>query len=270
MHRRCRGISESRRLWRDIGWERDRKVCSGSERPLVRRIGRFSQRNVTASPTIHDAAVESLLDGDLGSTGELRLQAAAGTTAMAAAFRRNQVLDHLNAEMSAFISRMEMAWIATSDLSGAADCSFRAGPPGFVRVLDRKMLAYPEYWGNGVLASLANIEEQPHASILFLDFLRTRVGLHVNGWAEVLGNAEMAGHPNCTTDVEADLAVTGGRHPQYWVLVTVVEAYIHCSKHVPLLIKAPTEIDWGTDDTAKKGGDAFRVAQQRRAARNGH
>ena len=241
----------------------------------MRDIRRFGGRRAVPpqSPTasvIENADVGALLDCDLGSTGELHLQALAGTATRAAAFRCNQVIDHLNAEMRAFVGRMEMAWIASSDLSGAADCSFRAGPAGFVRVLDRRTLAYPEYRGNGVLASLANIEEQPHASLLFLDFFRTRVGLHVNGWAEVLGNDEMAGHPRRTAEIEADLAITGGRHPQCWVLVTVVEAYIHCSKHVPLLVKAPTEIDWGTDDPAKKGGDAFGVAQQRRAARDGH
>ena len=29
-----------------------------------------------------------------------------------------------------------MVWIATADGRGECDCSFRAGPPGFVQVLD--------------------------------------------------------------------------------------------------------------------------------------
>ena len=39
----------------------------------------------------------------------------------------------------------------------------------------------------------------------------------------------------------------------------VEEAYIHCSKHIPLLAKRDKEIPWGTDDAVAKGGDYFGV-----------
>jgi uncharacterized protein len=39
------------------------------------------------------------------------------------------MLDHLNDHMREFVARMEMVFVATSDASGEADCSFRAGPP---------------------------------------------------------------------------------------------------------------------------------------------
>jgi len=54
---------------------------------------------------------------------------------------------------------------------------------GFVHVLNEKILVYPEYRGNGVMASLGNIVENPHAGLLFVDFIRDKVGLHVNGAA---------------------------------------------------------------------------------------
>lgn len=52
----------------------------------------------------------------------------------------------------------------------------------------------------------------------------------------------------------------GGRKPERWVRVDVVEAYIHCSKHIPQLVKR-SEVDpaWGTDDTVRKGGDYFKA-----------
>jgi hypothetical protein len=44
------------------------------------------------------------------------------------------------------------------------------------------------------------------------------------------------------------------------VLVTVEEAYIHCSKHIPRLEKAGEEVrHWGTDDVRAKGGDYFQA-----------
>ena len=69
------------------------------------------------------------------------------------------MLNHLNDRRQAFIGRMEMMFITTADRSGEADCSFRAGPPGFVCVLDERALAYPEYRGNAVMASLGNVVE---------------------------------------------------------------------------------------------------------------
>ena len=90
-----------------------------------------------------------------GSIGEHRLQQRYGTVPRARGFYDHQVLDHLNGHMQTFIGRMEMAFVATADGSGEADCSFRAGPPGFVRALGERTLVYPEYRGNGVMASLA-------------------------------------------------------------------------------------------------------------------
>jgi truncated hemoglobin YjbI len=42
-------------------------------------------------------------------------------------------------------------------------------------------------------------------------------------------------------------------------VVEVEEAYIQCSKHIPLLKKADKAIDWGTDSVAAKGGDYFQL-----------
>ena len=105
-----------------------------------------------------------------GSRGEHALQERFGTQARAIAFYQNQMLDHLNAEMRAFIAQQEMVFIATADAHGECDCSFRTGLPGFIHVLDAKTLIYPEYRGNGVLASLGNIVENPHIGLFFVDF----------------------------------------------------------------------------------------------------
>jgi predicted pyridoxine 5'-phosphate oxidase superfamily flavin-nucleotide-binding protein len=84
-----------------------------------------------------------------------------------------------------FIAHQEMLFIATANSAGACDCSFRAGSPRFVHVLDEKSLAFPESRGNGVLASGGNIVENPHVGMIFLDFEQTTVRLHVNGLAQV-------------------------------------------------------------------------------------
>ncbi|MDH4187280.1 MAG: pyridoxamine 5'-phosphate oxidase family protein [Nitrospira sp.] len=193
------------------------------------------------------------------SSAEQKAQQRFGTTARAAAFYANQMLDHLNPQMQHFLARQEMAFIATADAGGACDCSFRAGNPGFVQVLDDKTLAYPEYRGNGVLASVGNILENPQIGMIFLDYFHSTVGLHVNGSARVLSPDEVAGLPNLPASMIDATKLKKGRRPDAWVLITVEEAYIHCSKHVPLLKRLDKQIDWGSDDEAAKGGDFFKT-----------
>ncbi len=188
-----------------------------------------------------------------GSAGEHRLQDAFGTRERAVRFYGDQLRDRLLPRMIEFIHRMEMMFIATSDANGDCDASLRAGTPGFLRVLDDRTLAYPEYRGNGVMASLGNISENPQIGLLMIDFVEDLIGLHVNGRAHVLDNDSfVAGYPG-----EEEREPTPGRRAERWVVVEVTEAYIHCRKHIPRMQRLPQKRAWGTDDLARKGGDYF-------------
>jgi uncharacterized protein len=202
------------------------------------------------------AVVDPLVDPEAdrlpGSRGEHLLQCAYGSRERAKKFYNDQLLDHLNDAMAEFVGRIDMAFIASADASGECDSSFRAGPPGFIQVLDRRHIAYPEYRGNGVHASLGNISENPHLAILMVDFVRDLIGLHVNGLARVVEDAEIrAAHPGIPTEFDR------GRTPERWVVVEIEEAYIHCRKHIPHLQPVERTRDWGTDDVRRKGGDYF-------------
>ena len=198
-----------------------------------------------------------------GSAGEHVLQQRFGTADRASAFYRNQVLDHLNERMVAFVRRMEMAFVATADAHGECDCSIRCGPAGFVHVLSDRQLCYPEYRGNGVMASLGNLSENGHVGLLFVDFLRDCVGLHVNGRATVVETDALLARPGLPQRLRDDCQLRGGRRPERWVVLDVIEAYIHCAKHLPMLAKVPKKIAWGTDDPVAKGGDYFGVTADR-------
>ncbi|AHI02006.1 hypothetical protein KALB_8649 [Kutzneria albida DSM 43870] len=203
-----------------------------------------------------------------GSHGEHLLQRAFGTQDRAKRFYADQVLDHLNEEMRAFIGRMEMAFVGTADGKGDCDVSLRAGSAGFVQVLGERELAYPEYRGNGVMASLGNISENPHVAMLLVDFVSDLIGLHVNGSARIVEDAELrVQHPGLPVAAER------GRTPERWVVLHVDEAYIHCRKHIPRMVPVDRTRDWGTDEARPKGGDYFRakgVNGQRRHAWAAH
>ncbi len=190
-----------------------------------------------------------------GSDGEHRLQDAYGTTERARGFYDRQMLDHLNPMMRLFV--------ASADAGGEFDCSIRCGPPGFVHALDDRHVAYPEYRGNGVMATLGNLSENAHIALLFVDFFRDRVGLHVNGSARVVETAELLATPGLPDALRTDAQCANGRRPERWVVLHVHEAYIHCSKHIPQLAKLDKKIPWGTGDPRLKGGDYFAIARDR-------
>ncbi|MEU3646552.1 pyridoxamine 5'-phosphate oxidase family protein [Lentzea sp. NPDC034063] len=180
-----------------------------------------------------------------GSRGEHFLQCALETSDRATRFYTDQVLDHLNPAMAEFVGRMEMAFISTADADGECDSSLRAGQAGFMTVVDSKTVVYPEYRGNGVMASLGNIMENPHIGMLLVDFTEDLIGLHVNGRARI-----------APLDEFEELAGDDKR-VERWVVVEVEEAYIHCRKHIPRMVPVDRIRDWGTDDVKRKGGDFF-------------
>ena len=194
-----------------------------------------------------------------GSSGERMLQCAYGTRDRARKFYNDQMRSTLNDAMIEFVGRMEMAFIATADADGEADCSFRAGPPGFIQVLGPQRIAYPEYRGNGVLASLGNLRENPHIGILLVDFVRDLIGLHINGRAQAVEDPILRRYYGCLPR-----EVERGRTPERWVVVDVAEAYIHCRKHIPRMQPAGRDRAWGSDDVRSKGGDYFGVRAERR------
>src|SRR4051812_23334911 len=202
--------------------------------------------------------------GRPGSQGEHLLQEKLGTAKRAQAFYDNQVLDHLTPLMREFIERMTMAFIATSDSHGECDASFRAGPPGFMRVIDEKTVMWPEYKGNGVMASMGNISENANVGLLLVDFFETNVGLHVNGSATIVENAAVEAFaplfdrlPFATGLVDSeDVKKT----PERWVVVSIDEAYIHCSKHIPMLQRMPEG-----EDAGRRAGDVFKAKNAERA-----
>ena len=194
-----------------------------------------------------------------GSDGERALQERYGTAKRAAQFYAMQVLDHLNDLMQAFIAERDMVFVATSDRHGNCDSTLRAGAAGFVRVADERTLYYPEYRGNGVLASQGNISENGHVGLLFLDFSGTRVGLHVNGAACLVETADL---PLALSESDLFFAHATGKERSpldRWVRVDVHEAYIHCSKHVPRLQRIEAERRAERRGGEVRDGDFFRV-----------
>lgn len=92
--------------------------------------------------------------------------------------------DTFSAYDKAFIASVPFFFLATADPGGAPDCSYKGGLPGFVRVIDDRTLAFPDYDGNGMFRSIGNLTANPRVGMLFVDFERGG-RMRVNGTATI-------------------------------------------------------------------------------------
>ena len=116
--------------------------------------------------------------------GSRRLQDEFATRKLADRLVEVLVRDAFSDDDLAFIESRQLFFLATADLQGRPDCSYKGGLPGFVRVIDPHTLAFPSYDGNGMFKSLGNLLVNPQAGLLFIDFESPK-RLRVNGHASV-------------------------------------------------------------------------------------
>ena len=111
-----------------------------------------------------------MADQDTYHEGMRTLQDARETRPLADRLEKVTLRSAFTAEDRAFISSRSMMFVATADSSGNPDCSYKGGLPGFVRVVDDRTLAFPDYDGNGMYRSWGNVLVNPAVGLLFLDF----------------------------------------------------------------------------------------------------
>jgi len=123
-------------------------------------------------------------DDPLYHEGMRQLQDARDTRRLADRLEQVIVHDEFTADDREFIESRSMFFVSTADAQGRPDCSYKGGLPGFVRVIDGRTLAFPDYDGNGMYRSWGNLLVNPHVGMLFLDFENPK-RIRVNGTARI-------------------------------------------------------------------------------------
>lgn len=153
---------------------------------------------------------------DLYHSGMRRLQDQRDTRRLADRLNEVTVRSEFTDEDRAFIERAAMLFIATADDRGRPDCSYKGGLPGFVRVLDERTLAIPDYDGNGMYRSWGNVLVNPQVGLLFPDFEAPR-RIRVNGTATISDSDPLIAH--CTGAV-------------FIVRVTATQIFPNCPRYL--------------------------------------
>ncbi|HZW58682.1 MAG TPA: MSMEG_1061 family FMN-dependent PPOX-type flavoprotein, partial [Woeseiaceae bacterium] len=129
-----------------------------------------------------------------------------------------KVLSRLDRHCSAFINRAPFMLLASSDADGNVDVSPKGDPEGFVKIIDGQTLAIPDRLGNNRADSLENILQNPQVGVIFL-IPGKRETLRISGTACIVRDQALR-----------DSMAVRDRSPALAIIVTVEEAFFHCSK----------------------------------------
>jgi predicted pyridoxine 5'-phosphate oxidase superfamily flavin-nucleotide-binding protein len=115
-------------------------------------------------------------------------------------------------EVIEFIAARNSAYLGTAGADGQPYVQHRGGPPGFLRVVDRRTIAFADYAGNRQYISTGNLAENDKAFLFLMDYAGAQ-RLKLWGRARVL--ADDSGF-----------------------VFTVLAWDWNCSQHIPRLVPA--------------------------------
>ena len=136
---------------------------------------------------------------------------------VADALERHRRLAAFGPEHVAMIQEAAFFFLATAH-GDSVDCSFKGGPPGFVRVTGPTELEWPDFDGNSMYRSLGNILRSHNVGLLFIRFGGSSDRLRVNGRAEIVYD-----HPRLTDYPGAKMMVR----------LTAREIFPNCPRYIP-------------------------------------
>ena len=78
--------------------------------------------------------------------------------------------DQLTRREAEFIERRDSFYLASINETGWPYVQHRGGPPGFLKVLGAKQLAYADFRGNRQLISVGNLSNSDRCSLILMDY----------------------------------------------------------------------------------------------------
>jgi predicted pyridoxine 5'-phosphate oxidase superfamily flavin-nucleotide-binding protein len=158
------------------------------------------------------------------------------------------VVDHIDDADRTFIESRDMFFLATTDAEGLPSCSYKGGDPGFVRVIDARTIAFPNFDGNGMFLSMGNVLQTRKVGLLFIDFEKPR-RLRLSGEASISWDDPwLADCPEAQFIVRIAVTKVFPNCPRYIHKYALVERspyvpHAGCSTPVPNWKKS----DWASD-----------------------
>ena len=131
--------------------------------------------------------------------------------------------------LARFIADARSFYLATASKDGQPYVQHRGGPPGFLRVLDERTLAFADFSGNRQYVTTGNLAENPKAMIFLMDYVN-RQRVKIWGTARVVED---------DPELIAQLFPAGYRARAEAAIIFTVEAWdANCPQHIPQMLFA--------------------------------
>ena len=163
---------------------------------------------------------------DIAATPAVRaVQAAMGVNRNWQDFAGDRQFDAFTPNEIAFIARRDSFYIATVSETGWPYVQHRGGPPGFLKVVDSRTLAFADYRGNRQYLSVGNLSADDRAALILMDYAgRARLKIYARVEAVAL---------DADPDLAALVADPGYRARPERILLLHLEAFDwNCPQHI--------------------------------------
>lgn len=135
--------------------------------------------------------------------------------------------DKITPDLAAILAETRSFYLGTASAAGQPYIQHRGGPPGFLKVIGERTLAFADLGGNRQYITLGNLAENPHAFIFVMDYARRR---RVKLW----GTARV---DETDADLLAQVRPTQGNATAERTILFTLEAWDrNCPQHIPQLV----------------------------------
>jgi predicted pyridoxine 5'-phosphate oxidase superfamily flavin-nucleotide-binding protein len=168
---------------------------------------------------------------DVAFTEQVKaVQSRLGSRAAYARLERNGGFEtEIGKELSAFIAEQRSVFLATASAEGQPYVQHRGGPPGFLKVLDPRTLAFADFAGNRQFITLGNLAENPRVHLFLIDYA-SRQRVKIWGEARVVEDDQA---------LLARIAPEGYEaRPERAIVIQVTAWDANCPQHIPQRFEA--------------------------------
>ncbi len=135
----------------------------------------------------------------------------------------------IDQSLADFIASARSFYLATANKDGQPYIQHRGGPPGFLRVLDAKTLAFVDFSGNRQYITTGNLEDNPRAMMFLMDYAN-RMRVKIWGTARAIDDDPV---------LTATLFPEGYKARAEQAIIFAVEAWdSNCPQHIPQMFFA--------------------------------
>ena len=152
-------------------------------------------------------------------------QVALGSAGLYEGVGAGRAFDRFGPAEQAFIAARDSFYMASVSETGWPYVQHRGGPPGFIKLLDDKTLAFPDFRGNRQYISLGNTAANDRVALILMDYpARRRLKLYAR-----IETRDLA----ADADLAVRLALPGYRGVPERAFVLHLEAFDwNCPQHI--------------------------------------